>query len=140
MLVLTQPYAIHVICGFIVSFQVKLSALLKTEFLCAVNVPVRSYLLLLHPLRKLTTGMTNFKSNPTSKMLVMRLTNVLVVLTQSLYVLLHRGKHSENCYLSSPTMQSEQNFGGMPATLAFYLLIYLFAFLKVYQTVHSINN
>ena len=58
--------------------------------------------------------MTNFMPNPTSNILVMRLADVVVVLTQSLHILFYRGKHSENCYLSSPTMQSEQNFEGMP--------------------------
>ena len=48
-------------------------------------------------LTRLTSGMTNFKSNPLSNILLIRLANVVVVLTQSLHVLPHRGKHSENC-------------------------------------------
>ena len=35
-----------------------------------------------------------------------------VVLVQFLHVLFHCGKHSENCYLSLPTVQSEQNLHG----------------------------
>ena len=71
-LVFTPFYALHEICGFIISVEVKLIALLTTEILCAINVLVRSYLLLLHPLRKLTSGMTNFMSNPPSDILVIR--------------------------------------------------------------------
>ena len=96
-LVLNPSYVLRVICGFIKSVQLKLIALLATEILCAVNVPERSYLLPLHPLTRLTSGMTNFKSNPLSNILLIRLANVVVVLTQSLHVLPHRGKHSENC-------------------------------------------
>ena len=61
----------------------------------------------------LNIGMTNLMSNPPSIILAIQLTNVVVVLTQSLQILFHHGKHSENCYLSSPTVQSKQSFHGM---------------------------
>ena len=115
-LVLTPSYVLHVICGFIISVQAKLIVLLTTKTLCALNVPERSYLLLLHPLRKLTSGMTNFMSNPPSNIFVTRLATVVVVLTQSLHALSPPGKHSENCHLYSPTVQSKQNLEGMSTT------------------------
>ena len=117
-LVLPPSYALRVICWFIISVHIKLITLLTTEIVCAVNVPERSYLLLFHTLRKLTLGITNFMLNPPSNILVIRLASVVVVLTQSLHVLFHCGKHfdSKNCYLSSPTVQSEQNLEGMSTT------------------------
>ena len=63
-------------------------------------------------LKKLTSEMTNFMSNPPSNILVIWLATAVVVLVQSRHVLFHCGKHSENCYLSLPTVQSEQNFYG----------------------------
>ena len=106
-LVLTPCHALHVICRFKISIHAKLIALLTTNLR---NVSVKSYLLLLHPL---TSGMTNLMSNPPSIILAIQLTNVVVVLTQFLQILFHHGKHSENCYLSSPTVQSKQSFHGM---------------------------
>ena len=57
-----------------------------------------------------------FMLNPPSNILVIRLVNVVVVLMQSLQVLSPRGKHSENCYLFSTAVQSEQNLEGMSST------------------------
>ena len=80
------------------------------------NFPVRLYLLLLEPLRKLTSGMTVFMLNPPSNILEIQLINVVVFLTQPLHILSPCGKHSENCYLFSPTVQSEQMLEGMSST------------------------
>ena len=77
-----------------------------------------------NPLRKLTSGMTVFMLNPPSNILVIRLVNVVVVLTQSLHELFPRGKHSENCYLFSPTVQSKQNLEGMSSTCVRKVLLY----------------
>ena len=82
----------------------------------ARNVPVRLYLLLLEPLRKLTSEMTVFMLNPPSNIWEIRLINVVVFLTQPLHILSSCGKHSENCYLFSPTVQSEQMLEGMSST------------------------
>ena len=65
-LVLIPSYSLRMICSFIISVQVKLIGLLTPESLCVVNVPERWYLLLLHLLRKETSRMTNFMSNPPS--------------------------------------------------------------------------
>ena len=70
----------------------------------------------MHTLNKLTSGMIVFMLNPPSNILVIWLANVVVVLTQSLYVLSPRGKHSEDCYPFSLTLQSEQNIGEMSST------------------------
>ena len=51
LLMLTSSYALHEICGFIISVQIKLITLVTTEILCAINVLVRSYLKLLHPVK-----------------------------------------------------------------------------------------
>ena len=91
----------------------KTDPFLTTDIICAVNILERSYLLLLHPYGKLTLRMTSFLSNPPSNILVIRLANVVVALVQSLHILPHCGKHSENCYLFLPTVQSKQNFAGM---------------------------
>ena len=90
---LTLTYALHGICGFIKSVQVQLIALLRTEILCTLDIPVRSYLLLMHLLRKLTSGMTNFMLNPPSNILVIQLANVVVILMQFLHVSLYCGKN-----------------------------------------------
>ena len=115
-LVLTPSHALCMICGFIISVQEKLITLMTTEILHPINVPVILHLLLLHPLSKLTSGMTVFMLNPPSNILVMQVANVVVVLTHSLHVLPLHGKHSKNYYLSSPTMQSEQNLEGSSST------------------------
>ena len=83
--------------------------------MCAANVPERASAAITS-LKEVNIGMKNFISNPPSNILMIRLANMVVVLTQSLHVLSPRGKHSENCYLSSPTVQSEQNLEGMSAT------------------------
>ena len=108
----------RVICGFIIIAQEKLIALLTIEILRAVNVLESLCLLLLHPLRKLTSRMIHFMSNPPSIILVICLANVVVFLTQSLHELSPRGKHFDNCVLSSPVVQSEQNLEGMSSTCA----------------------
>lgn len=100
----------------------KTDRFLTAEIMCAVNILERSYLLLLHPYGKLTLRMTSFLSNPSSNILVMRLANVVVVLMQSLHILSHCGKYSENCYLFSPTVQSKQNFAGMSTAVLSQLL------------------
>ena len=55
--------------------------------------------------KKVNIGLTVFMLNPPSNILVIRLVNVVVVLTQSLHVLSHRGKHSKNLYLFSVPIQ-----------------------------------
>ena len=52
LLMLTSSYALHEICRFIISVQIKLITLVTTEILCAINVKVRSYLKLLHPVKQ----------------------------------------------------------------------------------------
>ena len=114
-LVLTLSFALCVICGFIKSVQLKLITLLTRNFF-AINVLERLYLLLLHTLRKLTSGMTIFLSNSPSNILGIQLANVAVVLMQCLHVQCHDTKHFKSLCLSSPTKQSKQNLEAMSAT------------------------
>ena len=66
--------------------------------------------------KEVNMGNDSFYANTTSNILVIRMGNVVVVLTESLHVLSPRGKHSKDCYLSSPTVQSKQNLEGMSST------------------------
>ena len=77
-LLLTPFHALWVTCGFMKSVQEQLITLLTTEILCTVSVLERWYLLLLHPLSNITSGMTVLKLNPPSNILVTRLANLFL--------------------------------------------------------------
>ena len=66
----------------------------------------------------------SFHVESTSNSLVIQLTNVVVVLMQSLNKLPPCEKHSKNCYLSSPIMKPKQNSEGISSTCVRKVLLH----------------
>ena len=76
------------------------------------------------PIKEVNFWNDSFHVESTSNILVIQLTNVVVVLMQSVNKLPPCEKHSKNCYLSSPIMKPKQNSEGISSTCVRKVLLH----------------